>query len=280
MKKDVNFISAIPVVGFLLHGSAGPLTAQLGGAVLLPCFVDRPLPLEELQVDWRRTDSDTIVHLFQGGQSRPDSQGDAYRDRAHFFPQEIPKGNFSLLLDGVRTADAGVYECVVYTEQEQRETRVEIQEAVAGKTHIHTGPLWIRLATPALGYSSMIDLVVMSSDLRPHVLDTRVKRGAELSTDHYLVVGWLCWWERKPARPGRPKHIVRVCWERLAESPVIRSFTSYLWQYIADVLGEAGDIESEWAMFHPSIVEAADRSCGRKVVGACRGGNPRTGLRR
>ncbi|XP_048827645.1 butyrophilin subfamily 2 member A2-like [Brienomyrus brachyistius] len=114
--------------GFLLHGSAGPLTARLGGAVLLPCFVDRPLPLEELEVDWRRTDSDTIVHLFQGGQSRPESQGDAYRGRVHFFSQEIPKGNFSLLLDGVRTADVGVYKCVVYTEQEQRETWVEIQE--------------------------------------------------------------------------------------------------------------------------------------------------------
>uniref|UniRef100_A0A3B3SWP0 Ig-like domain-containing protein n=1 Tax=Paramormyrops kingsleyae TaxID=1676925 RepID=A0A3B3SWP0_9TELE len=114
-----DFISLIPVVGFLLHGSAGPLTARLGGAVLLPCFVDRPLPLEELEVDWRRTDSDTIVHLFQEGQSRPESQGDAYRGRAHFFSQEIPKGNFSLLLQGVRTADAGVYKCVVYTEQEQ-----------------------------------------------------------------------------------------------------------------------------------------------------------------
>ncbi|XP_048827191.1 uncharacterized protein LOC125704987 [Brienomyrus brachyistius] len=115
--------------GFLLHGSAGPLTARLGGAVLLPCFVDRPLPLEDLEVDWRRTDSDTIVYLFQEGQSSPESQGDAYRGRAHFFSQEIPKGNFSLLLDSVRTADAGVYKCVVYREQEQRETRVEIQEA-------------------------------------------------------------------------------------------------------------------------------------------------------
>ncbi|XP_048827218.1 uncharacterized protein LOC125704994 isoform X2 [Brienomyrus brachyistius] len=114
--------------GFLLHGSAGPLTARLGGAVLLPCFVDRPLPLEELEVDWRRTDSDTIVHLFQDGQSRPESQGDGYRGRAHFFSQEIFKGNFSLLLDGVRTADAGVYKCVVYTEQENHETRVEIRE--------------------------------------------------------------------------------------------------------------------------------------------------------
>ncbi|XP_023658247.2 uncharacterized protein [Paramormyrops kingsleyae] len=113
--------------GFLLHGSADPLTAQLRGAVLLPCFVDRPLPLEELEVEWRRTDSDTIVHLLQGGQSRPESQGDAYKDRAHFFSQEIHKGNFSLLLEGVRTADAGVYKCVAYTEQEQNETQVVIQ---------------------------------------------------------------------------------------------------------------------------------------------------------
>ncbi|KAK3532938.1 hypothetical protein QTP70_003794 [Hemibagrus guttatus] len=39
-----------------------------------------------------------------------------------------------------------------------------------------------------LGWRSMIDLVIVSSDLRPHVLDTQVKRGAELSTDHHLVI--------------------------------------------------------------------------------------------
>ena len=127
-----------------------------------------------------------------------------------------------------------------------------------------------------LGRSSMIDFVVVSSDLRPHVLDTRVKRGAELSTDHHLVVCWLRWWGKMPVRPGRPKRIVRVCWERLAESPVRRSFNSHLRQNFTHVPGEAGDIESEWTMFRASIVEAADRSCGRKVVGACRGGNPRT----
>ncbi len=38
-----------------------------------------------------------------------------------------------------------------------------------------------------LGRRSMIDFVVVSSDLRPYVLDTRVKRGAELSTDHHLA---------------------------------------------------------------------------------------------
>ncbi|KAK0146684.1 Craniofacial development protein 2 [Merluccius polli] len=117
-----------------------------------------------------------------------------------------------------------------------------------------------------LGRSSMIDFVVVSSDLRPHVLDTRAKRGAELSTDHHLVVSWLRWWGRMPVRPGRPKCIVRVCWERLAESPVRESFNSHLRESFDHVPGEAGDIESEWAMFRASNVKAADQNCGRKVV--------------
>ncbi|KAK3539176.1 hypothetical protein QTP86_028667, partial [Hemibagrus guttatus] len=93
-----------------------------------------------------------------------------------------------------------------------------------------------------LGWRSMIDLVIVSSDLRPHVLDTRVKRGAELSTDHHLV----------------------------------GVFNSHLRESFNQIPREVGDIESEWTMFSTSIVDAAIRSCGRKVSGAGRGGNPRT----
>uniref|UniRef100_A0A671UNG7 Reverse transcriptase domain-containing protein n=2 Tax=Sparus aurata TaxID=8175 RepID=A0A671UNG7_SPAAU len=122
----------------------------------------------------------------------------------------------------------------------------------------------------------MIDFVVVSSDLRPYVLDTRVKRGAELSTDHHLVVSWIRWRGRKLDRPGRPKRIVRVCWERLAEPSAREIFNSHLRESFDQIPREAGDIESEWTMFSTSIVDAAVRSCGRKVSGACRGGNPRT----
>ncbi|KAI3357886.1 hypothetical protein L3Q82_016266 [Scortum barcoo] len=128
-----------------------------------------------------------------------------------------------------------------------------------------------------LGRRSMIDFVVVSSDLRPYVLDTRVKRGAELSTDHHLVVSWIRWQRRKLDRPGRPKRIVRVCWERLAEPSVREVFNSHLRKSFSQIPREAGDIESEWTMFSASIVDAmAVRSCGRKVSGACCGGNPRT----
>ncbi|KAK3543164.1 hypothetical protein QTP70_012267 [Hemibagrus guttatus] len=115
-----------------------------------------------------------------------------------------------------------------------------------------------------LGRRSMIDLVVMSSDLRPHVLDTRVKRGAELSTDHHLVVSWIRLRRRMPDRLGRPKRIVRGV------------FNSHLRESFNQIPREVGDIESEWTMFSSSIVDAAIRSCGRKVSGASCGGNPRT----
>ncbi|KAK3535249.1 hypothetical protein QTP70_005957 [Hemibagrus guttatus] len=127
-----------------------------------------------------------------------------------------------------------------------------------------------------LGWRSMIDLVVVSSDLRPHVLDTRVKRGAELSTEYHLVVTWIRLRRRMPDRLGRPKHIVRVCWERLADPSVRGVFNSHLWESFNQIQREVGDIESERTMFSSSIVDAAIRSCGRKVSGAGRGSNPRT----
>ncbi|KAK3529721.1 hypothetical protein QTP86_000821 [Hemibagrus guttatus] len=127
-----------------------------------------------------------------------------------------------------------------------------------------------------LGQRSMIDLVVMSSDLWPHVLDTRVKRGAELSTDHHLQVSWIRLWRRMPDRLGRPKCIVRVCWEHLADPSVRGIFNSHLRESFNQIPREVGDIESEWTMFSSSIVDAAIRSCGCKVSGAGRGRNPRT----
>ncbi|KAJ8247227.1 hypothetical protein COCON_G00234480 [Conger conger] len=102
-----------------------PLRVQLGASVTLPCSVDTPIPLHELEVQWMR-DSGSLVHLFLEGESRPESQSPAYSGRAEFFTEEISKGNFSLLLRNVTTEDRGMYKCVVHTEHESNETNVTI----------------------------------------------------------------------------------------------------------------------------------------------------------
>ena len=127
-----------------------------------------------------------------------------------------------------------------------------------------------------LGQRSMIDFVIVSADLGPYVLDTRVKRGAELSTDHHLVVSWFRWRGKPLDRPGKPKRVVRVNWERLEEDSVRNEFNSHLRRDFSTIPVEVGDIEHEWAMFKASIAKAAVASCGQKVLGASRGGNPRT----
>ena len=122
----------------------------------------------------------------------------------------------------------------------------------------------------------MIDFVIVSSDLRPHVLDTRVKRGAELSTDHHLRVSWIREWGKILDRPGKPKRVVWVNWERLEEAPVLGIFNSHLRQSFSSIPVEVGGIEPEWAVFKASIAVAAAVSCGLRVLGSSRGGNPRT----
>ncbi|CAM4333709.1 unnamed protein product [Leuciscus chuanchicus] len=140
------FVAVIPVIsyGFTVHGPSGPLVAPLGSSVVLPCYVDEPLPLDDLEVQWRRTDSETLVHLYQYGE-RPEVQQQDYHDRAHFFTDQIQHGNFSLRLDNLRAEDGGNYTCKVYSQQDSGETVVQIKDVdrllVSGSSHSISAPV-------------------------------------------------------------------------------------------------------------------------------------------
>ncbi|XP_051745037.1 uncharacterized protein LOC127509873 [Ctenopharyngodon idella] len=123
------FVTVIPVIsdGLTVRSPSGPVVAPLGSSVILPCYVDGPLLMEDLEVEWRRRDSETLVHLFQDGESRPEAQQQDYQDRAHFFTEHIKDGNFSLRLDNLRAEDEGEYTCTVHHQQESGETVVEIK---------------------------------------------------------------------------------------------------------------------------------------------------------
>ncbi|XP_042571605.1 butyrophilin-like protein 2 [Cyprinus carpio] len=115
--------------GFIVHGPAGPLVAPPGSSVALPCYVDELLVMEDLEVEWRRTDSGTLVHLYQDGESRPEVQQQDYHERAHFFTDQIQHGNLSLRLDNLRAEDEGRYTCRVYSQQDSGETVVQLKYA-------------------------------------------------------------------------------------------------------------------------------------------------------
>ncbi|XP_067220199.1 butyrophilin-like protein 2 [Chanodichthys erythropterus] len=122
-------LAVIPVVsdGFTVHSTSGPLVAPLGSSVVLPCYVDELLLMEGLKVEWRRTDSEALVHLFLDSKSRAEAQQQDYYDRAHFFTDQIQHGNFSLRLNNLRAEDEGKYTCEVYSQEDSGETVVQIK---------------------------------------------------------------------------------------------------------------------------------------------------------
>lgn len=56
-------------------------------------------------------------------------------------------------------------------------------------------------------------------------------------------------------RPNVPRCVVTMQWECLAEALVCEIFYSHLQQNFYSTLSEAGDTESEWTMFRPSVTE-------------------------
>ncbi|KAL2088344.1 hypothetical protein ACEWY4_015243 [Coilia grayii] len=164
------------VQGFQLQG-AGPLVAQLGGSVLLPCAAETPLPLVELGVEWRRTDSGALVHLFQDGDVRPESQDFAYKDRAHFFPVEMSNGNFSILLKNVSHEDTGLYSCKVYIENTAEEVRVDL---VRVEYLVVTGS---GVVSASLGKE-----VVLSCSVDSHVLPEGLMEVTWMRADQEIIV--------------------------------------------------------------------------------------------
>ncbi|XP_073682497.1 butyrophilin-like protein 2 [Garra rufa] len=112
---------------YYLHGPTGPLFAPLGSSVVLPCYVDAPLLIDDLEVEWRKADSENLVHLFLNGESRPEAQQEDYHDRANFFTDQIQHGNFSIRLDNLTAEDEGQYKCNVDSQQGSGEIVVQIK---------------------------------------------------------------------------------------------------------------------------------------------------------
>ncbi|XP_048065990.1 butyrophilin-like protein 2 isoform X1 [Megalobrama amblycephala] len=164
--------------GFTVRGPSGPLFVPLGSSVILPCYVDELLPMKGLEVEWRRTDSETLVHLYQDGESRPEAQQQEYHDRAHFFTDQIQYGNFSLRLDNLRAEDEGKYTCKVYSQQESSETVVQIKDVEC-----------LRVSGSNRSVSAYDgEDVILSCSVDSHIKPEHIEEVKWIKTDEYILV--------------------------------------------------------------------------------------------
>ena len=111
---------------------------------------------------------------------------------------------------------------------------------------------------------SLIDFCVVSSDLFSDVLNVQVKRGAELSTDHHLVVCSLQLSKPSPNRRSNSSSVTyRIKWEALEDKEVRKQFASSISSKFRQLPNQSEDIEKEWLLFRSAIISSAAESCGR-----------------
>ena len=125
---------------------------------------------------------------------------------------------------------------------------------------------WYRLAD-SVTQKSLIDLFVVSDDLRKSVLDVCVKRGAELSTDHHLVLCKLRLASSSQMQRTDQKRQNRIRWEALADEAVRRNFAENVDQRFSHLSSKEADVETEWSLFRTAILGAATETCGVKRIG-------------
>ncbi|XP_043534318.1 butyrophilin subfamily 3 member A2-like [Chiloscyllium plagiosum] len=90
-----------------------PITVSVGEDVVLECQVVPAISLNILEVRWFTSDSASPVHLYTGGQDRPDVQDKDYQGRTELFKDEFPRGNASLKLKKIKGSDKGSYTCYI-----------------------------------------------------------------------------------------------------------------------------------------------------------------------
>ena len=120
----------------------------------------------------------------------------------------------------------------------------------------------------SVGQRSFIDFCIVSADLFTSVVDVRVKRGAELSTDHHLVV-WILRGLNHPRtrKRFRARRAYRIKWELLADEKGNHTFASKVAFLFRELPDYTEDVETEWDLFISAVITSAAASCGCKCVG-------------
>nr|XP_042698609.1 butyrophilin subfamily 3 member A2-like isoform X1 [Chrysemys picta bellii]XP_042698610.1 butyrophilin subfamily 3 member A2-like isoform X1 [Chrysemys picta bellii] len=96
-------IQAAVAVNFQVLAPAGPLSAPLGGTVLLPCHLSPALSAQAMQVKWSRVGQDIHVYLPNGSEV----QG----ERTELLRDGIQKGSLALRIWNLTLQDEGRYLC-------------------------------------------------------------------------------------------------------------------------------------------------------------------------
>ena len=111
---------------------------------------------------------------------------------------------------------------------------------------------------------SIIDIFAVTDNLRQTITNVCVKRGAELSTDHHLVVCNIKMTPIYRRKLVKAKTRIRMKWEQLSQNNIQRNFCKKIDEKFKQLSATTVDIETKWGRFHTAIVDEATEISGTK----------------
>ncbi|XP_039356546.1 butyrophilin subfamily 3 member A1-like [Mauremys reevesii] len=123
-------VQAAAAVSFQVLVPAGPLSAPLGGTVLLPCHLSPALSAQAMQVKWSRPQLGQDVHVYL-----PDGrevQGERYRGRTELLRDGIQSGSLALRIWNLTLRDEGRYLCDFQSETYFSDAALELRLTSSG----------------------------------------------------------------------------------------------------------------------------------------------------
>ena len=103
-----------------------------------------------------------------------------------------------------------------------------------------------------------------------------MKRGAELSTDHHLVVCSLRLLKPWSNRKSLSSDVTyRIKWETLEDKEVRKQFVSSISTKFKELPNVSENVEMEWSLFRSAIISSAVECCGEKQLRVAAGSEKR-----
>ncbi|XP_013365214.1 PREDICTED: putative selection and upkeep of intraepithelial T-cells protein 1 homolog isoform X2 [Chinchilla lanigera] len=160
---------------FQVKGPTSPVTAQVGGAAVLPCLLSPPMDAGNMEIRWYRDHQSVLVHEYRDSRDHTEQQSPMYQGRTELLRENITHGQVALRIHPVLPGDEGQYSCVFVRSAQLSQAQFELRVAASGTPpHIHIQP----------AHTGSIKMTCSSSGWYPEpVLQWRDSRGWALAPD-------------------------------------------------------------------------------------------------
>ncbi|CAM5157410.1 unnamed protein product [Eretmochelys imbricata] len=123
-------IQAAATVRFQVLVPTSPLSAPLGGMVLLTCHLSPALSAQAMQVEWSQPQLGQDVHVYLPDGS--EVQGERYRGRTELLQDRIQSGSLALRIRNLALRDEGHYLCDFQSNSTVGNATLELRVMSAG----------------------------------------------------------------------------------------------------------------------------------------------------